>query len=84
MLLFLSLACTPDFDGARTALQDFRILSVGLREGALAAPTWSGAGPWHDGAVARDWSAGDAAIDPLAPPDPLGSVEVTVTPTGEY
>ena len=79
MLLFLAMACTPDFDSARTDLQDFRILSVGLREGALAAPTWSGAGPWHDRAVTRAWSVGDSTVDPLAPPDPLGTVEVTVT-----
>ncbi len=79
MLLFLSLACTPDFDSARSDLRDFRILSVGLREGALAAPTWSGAGPWHEAAVVPDWSAGDSPLDPRAPPAPLGTVEVTVT-----
>ncbi len=83
MLFLLTMACTPDFDSARTDLQDFRILSVGLREGALAAPTWSGLGPWHDEAVVRTWSAGGTEVDPLAPPDPLGTVEVTVTGAGD-
>jgi hypothetical protein len=82
MLLLLALACTPEFDAARTRLGDFRILSVGLREDALAAPTWSGAGPWHDRAVTKAWVAGGEELDPALPPDPLGTVEVTVTSAG--